>query len=127
MASALPSRILVVDDDGAVRASMEMLLSAMGLDPILAADGAAALAHIADGQHDLAMIDLGLPGMSDGDLVRKLRLAAPDMPIVIVSGWSERVSAARTSADLFLEKPVSRQQISDMLDHVGGGGGLAIH
>lgn len=117
MVPAILPRILVVDDDAAVRASMALLLSTMGRAAILAADAAEALDLVAHGDPDLAIVDIGLPDMDGRDLVKKLRIFAPHMPIVIMTGLVDAISDREMSVDLFLEKPVSADRIRSMLNH----------
>lgn len=80
----MPFRILVVEDDSAVRATMEMLLSAIGLNQLLAADGVAAIEQVERVHHDIKISYLGQTRTSGGELVTKLRKTALYIPVIIV-------------------------------------------
>lgn len=71
--SSPPLRVLVVDDVPDARASLSMLLTLWGHEPREAADGPAALRVAADFRPDVALVDLGLPGMSGLKLAPRLR------------------------------------------------------
>lgn len=93
-----------------------MLLSVMGIAPELAGNGHAAMELAASRPFDLAIVDLGLPDVDGGDLVRTLRSTDPAMVIVIMSGDTLRIDAARHLADHCLEKPMSAHALRIAVD-----------
>jgi DNA-binding response OmpR family regulator len=101
-------RILLVEDDPLLSAGLCEAMSRAGyeMDHLTAAEPVAnALAH---GMHDLAIIDLGLPGMDGLTLVRGLRAAGIKVPILILTardGLSDRVGGLNEGADDYMIKP----------------------
>lgn len=84
------ARILVIDDEAAVRATIQIVLSKAGHDVSLAPDGTAGVAAFEEGQFDLVMVDLFMPGMDGIEIMRLLHGKAPEIPIVAMSGIMRR-------------------------------------
>jgi two-component system, OmpR family, KDP operon response regulator KdpE len=102
-------RILVVDDDPAIRRSIAVELRAQGYDSLEAADGHEALDLTSRARPDLILTDLAMPVMDGFDLIVTLRKSGT-MPIVVLSvrgGESDRVRALDLGADDFVAKPFS--------------------
>jgi Amt family ammonium transporter len=81
-------RVLAVDDDADVREFYRAFLCDEGHEPLLARDGAEALA-LAEQRPDVIVLDLGLPGLDGYDVLRQLK-AGPttsEIPVVIVTGY----------------------------------------
>ena len=78
-------RVLVVDDDDAIRESIRLALDANGMTAVTAESGERALEAF-DAAFDGAIIDLMLPGMNGLETIMALRARAPDLPIIVVSG-----------------------------------------
>ena len=90
LASDRPSgTILVVDDEEVVRMLLARALVEAGYTVVEAGHGAAALALLEDGTHDLDLVlcDLVMPGLNGRDLARWLRAHHPDLPILLISGY----------------------------------------
>lgn len=120
MEATLIRRILLVEDDPAMRESIRSLLEREGFRVEMARDGAEAWELLARGPRPTAILaDLFTPRMSGNDLVARIRrtprLAA--IPVIAMSG--EPASRARPSTQAFLEKPFSREQLEWALEHVG--------
>jgi two-component system chemotaxis response regulator CheY len=79
-------RVLVVDDDAAVLNLLTERFRAEGLEVVPCANGASALARIADRRFDAAVFDIQMPGASGVDLLRRFRERHPGAPAFIVSG-----------------------------------------
>lgn len=87
-------RILLVDDDDLVRTALATLLSEGGHQVEVAADGAAAERRVADGQvPELVVLDLNMQGLDGPQTFGRLRTLAPDLPVLIVSGFLEALPA----------------------------------
>jgi two-component system response regulator FixJ len=104
------ARIYIVDDDQAVRDSVQSLLEIYGYEVQTFPSGAAFL-HDFDGRGGACVIaDVFMPGMSGIELLRALRKSRPDIPVIMISGRSERLSKdglmSQGAAD-FLPKPFS--------------------
>ena len=84
------ARILVVDDDVLVRLAVKSMLEHVGHAVVLAEcghDGAAAIEAFA---FDLAIVDVFMPGMNGLDTIRLFRQSAPNLPIIVISGYAFR-------------------------------------
>jgi PAS domain S-box-containing protein len=95
--------ILVAEDDPAVRALVETLLTSNGYQVIGAPNGqaAVALARQADSPIDLLLTDVSMPGLSGPGLADRLRRLDPELPVLFMSGYAD----AATVTSRFLEQP----------------------
>jgi CheY-like chemotaxis protein len=82
------ARILVIDDDPAVRAAMQMVLERDGFEVKAAGDGPAGIRLVAAEDFDLLLVDLFMPGMDGLETIRQVHRHKPGLPIVIMSGLS---------------------------------------
>ena len=105
----MPTRILVVDDDGAAREGLKRLLTPKGYEVDLAVDGASALERLAELPPDLVVTDLDMPGMNGMQLLEQVRERNLELPVIVVTGVAElssAVAAMRAGAADYLTKPV---------------------
>lgn len=79
-------RILLVDDDDALRAVLRRALERAGYMVFEAFDGRAALRVIAEGPVALVITDLVMPDMEGLELIRSLRCSHPTLPVIVISG-----------------------------------------
>ena len=79
-------RILVVDDDDAIRESIRLALDTIDIEVIAVESGERALEAFGRASFDGAIVDLMMPGMNGLETIRALRLRAPDLPVVVISG-----------------------------------------
>lgn len=110
MAPASSARILVVDDDRALRHAVSSLLERHGHTVLQAGDGTAALAHLAQDRVQLVLLDMGLPGMTGLDLLSRVRAGSrPPMVVVITADDTPEtlLAAIRAQAYRYITKPVS--------------------
>jgi Response regulator containing CheY-like receiver, AAA-type ATPase, and DNA-binding domains len=91
------SRILLIDDDEAVREATEMLLDAKGFDVVAVEDGTAGIEAVRNGSFDAAIVDLFMPGMDGLQTTRALHEHDPRLAVIAVSGFM--------MGDRFLEMP----------------------
>jgi two-component system cell cycle sensor histidine kinase/response regulator CckA len=101
-------RILVVDDDDAVRRFITAALKGAGYEVVSAADGPQALSAQEQRRFDLCLVDFRMPQMNGDEVSRLLRRADPDVKVLYFTGYSDQlfVSASTLSAnEAFLEKP----------------------
>lgn len=109
-----PLRILVVDDEPAIRRYLKTSLTAQDWQVTEAEDGETALATIKRDLPDLLVLDLGLPGMDGLDVIRTLREAGSTLPIVVLSVRSDeagKVSALDLGADDYVTKPFGIEEL----------------
>ena len=103
--------VLVVEDNGDAREMMRYLLKLAGHDVHEAADGAAAVATALDLQPDVAIVDIGLPGIDGYEVARRLRLApgGDRFTLIALTGYGQpedRERAEQAGFDAFLVKPI---------------------
>ncbi len=114
-------RILLVEDEPGVRQAIRTLLERAGFSVAVATDGAEAWELLSRGPRPVAiLVDLYTPRMSGHDLVARVR-RTPRLalvPIIAMSGGSH-ASGTRPSAEAFLEKPFSPEQLELALRRVG--------
>jgi two-component system response regulator MprA len=107
-------RVLVVDDDKAVRESLRRSLEFNGYDVALAADGAEALAGIAHTAPDVVVMDVMMPRLDGIEATRALRTAGNDLPILVLTARDavgDRVEGLDAGADDYLTKPFALQEL----------------
>src|SRR5712692_3857114 len=88
------ARILVIDDDRAVRMAVQMVLEHEGLEVHVADDGRAGLKIVKEESFDLLIVDVFMPGMEGIETIRLVQEDRPELPIVVMSGMSFRTGAA---------------------------------
>jgi DNA-binding response OmpR family regulator len=101
-------RALVVEDDPHVRDVIVRALETGGYDVIAVGSGSEADARAADGGFDLAVVDWNLPDLSGIDVIRRLREAKDDTPVLMLTGRDavdDRVTGLDAGADDYLVKP----------------------
>src|SRR5579872_2865146 len=79
-------RVLVIDDQGYVRATIAAVLRPQGFDVIGFEDGPSALRRFDETSFDLAIVDVYMPGMDGVKVIKELRKRAPSLPIIAMSG-----------------------------------------
>jgi two-component system response regulator MprA len=107
-------RVLVVDDDAAVRQSLERSLRFEGYEVATAADGVAALELIARERPDIAILDVMMPRMDGLEACRQLRARGDDLPVLMLTardGLADRVSGLDVGADDYLVKPFALEEL----------------
>ena len=107
-------RVLVVDDDRAVRESLRRSLEFNGYDVCLASDGAEALAVIAGAGPDVVIMDVMMPRLDGIEATRALRSAGNDVPILVLTARDavgDRVEGLDAGADDYLTKPFALQEL----------------
>lgn len=111
-----PRRVLVVDDDVAVRQLSMEVLTHHGFQVDTAADGAAGLDALHAHQYDLLITDNNMPKLTGAELVKRLRSAYMTLPVIMVSGViPEELKGNPWLLDATLLKPFT---IGDLLDSV---------
>ena len=107
-------RILVVDDDRAVRESLRRSLHFNGYDVALASDGAEALASIARAAPDAVVMDVMMPRLDGIEATRALRSAGNDLPILVLTARDtvgDRVAGLDAGADDYVTKPFALEEL----------------
>ena len=107
-------KIVVVDDEQAVRDSLRRSLSFNGYDIAIAEDGEQALDVIEKEQPDLVILDVMMPKMDGLEVCRHLRSHGGDRPILVLTardGVSDRVAGLDAGADDYLPKPFALEEL----------------
>lgn len=131
-------RLLVIDDDPAVLASMRAILQRDGHD-VVAADGGAAgieqfrLAQAASRPFDVVFSDLGMPHVDGRKVAASIKEMSPATPVILVTGWGQRlipegdVDAKPASVDEVLSKPPRVRELREVLLKVHKVGYSPVH
>jgi CheY-like chemotaxis protein len=87
------SRVLVVDDDKAVRTAIKTVLEHHGFDVTVAEDGRSGISAVQGRQYDVVIVDIFMPGMDGLETIRAFNKHAPSVPVIAISGFLFRDSA----------------------------------
>jgi two-component system response regulator MprA len=107
-------RVLVVDDDAAVRNSLDRALRVNGYEVELAVDGVDALNKVASELPDAMVLDILMPNMDGLEVCRRLRAGGDQTPILMLTaqdGVTERVAGLDAGADDYLPKPFALDEL----------------
>ncbi|HKW95829.1 MAG TPA: response regulator, partial [Methylomirabilota bacterium] len=118
--SAPGAKILVVDDSEEVREVLRELLSRHGYTVVTAPDGESGLVELETRTFDLAMVDLGLPGISGLEVAHRLKQRWPSTRVALMTGYGDRMGpddARSKGVDFVLAKPFSLDQLRSVVDH----------
>lgn len=105
---ALRARILVVEDDAAIRDGLELNLELEGHSVTSAADGERALEALQRQTFDLVLLDVMLPGRNGFEVLRALRATRRDLPVILLTARAEeadKVLGLELGADDYITKP----------------------
>ena len=108
-------RVLVIEDDDALRESLKRQFAEQGYGVDAAADGREGLYCALEYPIDVAIVDLGLPEVSGLDLVREVRRKGRTWPILILTArdrWQDKVDALEAGADDYVVKPFHFEEVS---------------
>lgn len=101
-------RVLIVDDDALVRASLASVLEYEGYEVYGAADGFAAVKTAVEHAPDLVLLDLNMPNMDGWTAFAKLEDARPLIPVIVITARPHQYKhAVRLGVDAFMEKPLN--------------------
>jgi two-component system, OmpR family, copper resistance phosphate regulon response regulator CusR len=108
------SRILIAEDEARIASFLEKGLRANGFATDVASDGEAALSLALTGRFDLLILDLGLPGMDGLEVLRHLREAGRDLPVVVLTARDsvrDTVAGLEGGADDYIPKPFRFEEL----------------
>jgi two-component system response regulator PhoP len=112
-------KLLVVEDEALLRHHLKTRLSEAGHVVQAVANAEEALYQAEQFNHDLAVIDLGLPGMGGLDLIRQLRTQGRTFPILILTArgnWQDKVEGLAAGADDYVVKPFQFEELEARLN-----------
>jgi two-component system, OmpR family, response regulator PhoP len=107
-------RILVVEDEAAIRDSLQARLTAAGFTVDVAQDGEEGLFAGLEYPLDVAIVDLGLPKLPGLDLIRRLRAQQRSFPILVLTArdrWQDKVEGLEAGADDYVAKPFHVEEV----------------
>jgi two-component system response regulator PhoP len=107
-------RILVIEDEVALRGQLMARLSAEGYRCEATGDGAEGLYLASEYPFDVALVDLGLPTISGTEIIRGLRAAGSLLPILVLTArgrWQDKVEGLEAGADDYLAKPFEMDEL----------------
>jgi two-component system nitrogen regulation response regulator NtrX len=110
----MKARILVIDDEAAIRDSLRMTLEYEGYECLGAATGQEGLAMVERESPDLVLLDVKMPGMDGLEVLDRLRAVNDTLPVIVVSGHgtiSTAVEATKKGAFDFIEKPFASERV----------------
>jgi two-component system nitrogen regulation response regulator NtrX len=108
------AKVLIIDDEEAIRSSLKMIFEYEGYDCLLAANGPAGLAIASRESPDLVFLDIKMPQMDGLEVLKQLKLQDDSLPVVILSGHGTvktAVEATKLGAYDFIEKPPDTERI----------------
>jgi two-component system response regulator PilR (NtrC family) len=107
-------RILIVDDEEVLRDVLEVVLRREGFDVVLAASGEEALNFLEGDDVDLVILDIMLPGISGIDTLRAIRIANPQLPVIVITAFSSidgAIEAMKHGAFHYIPKPFKNEEV----------------
>jgi DNA-binding response OmpR family regulator len=108
------SRILIAEDEERIASFIRKGLRSAGFTPTVVGDGQSAYDHAMTGEFDLLVLDLGLPGMDGFTVLRKLRQARNDVPVLILTARdsvTDTVAGLEGGADDYVTKPFRFEEL----------------
>jgi two-component system, OmpR family, response regulator len=112
------ARLLVVEDEEMILELLSGSLRFAGFDVVTAVSGAEALRAVTASRPDLVLLDVMLPDGDGFEVVRRLRSAGPDVPVIFVTardGVHERVAGLALGADDYVTKPFSLDEVLERI------------
>lgn len=107
-------KVLVVDDEATVRVLFQRILQAAGYDAVIAADGKEALSVIADGDINVVLLDIKMPGLSGIDVLGKISTDWPNVCVIMVTAVADvqtAVAAMKLGAYDYITKPFDQDEL----------------
>jgi DNA-binding NtrC family response regulator len=107
-------RILIIDDEDAIRESLDTLLTLEGFSVSSAADGPSGMELLSRNEYDLLLLDLALPGQSGIDLLPRIVEMQPNLPVIMITAYGtvgNVVDAIRAGAENFVQKPWDNEKL----------------
>ena len=114
---------MIVDDNVPMADVLAEMLQVFHLSSITVQDGESALKSLNEEDICLVITDMRMPNMSGVELLRSIKAQSPDLPVVVVSGYSlapEDDRTVRSIADGFLNKPFKMEDIQNLLERLNG-------
>jgi CheY-like chemotaxis protein len=114
-------RVLFVEDEEAIVKEVAEYLRRKGYEVVTAGNAVEALELQASRPADMVITDLLMPGMGGNELIRRLRQAYPELPIVVMTGhtnFGDEQDIVAEGASAVLQKPISLRELSERLQRM---------
>lgn len=114
-------RILIVDDDEIVLKSCSKVLINEGVEVIEARSAESAFNIITQKELSAILVDIKMPGQDGLNLIKKIRLILPDIPIIVMSGYATRETIKQVrdvTSGIFLPKPFTPDELLVALENI---------
>jgi DNA-binding NtrC family response regulator len=122
-------RVLVVDDEAVIRESLRRSLEKEGCRVETAPGGHVGLELMQEREFDIVLTDLKMPGMGGMDVLKAIKVLQPDVPVIIITGYSTvdtAVEAMKNGASDYVAKPFSPEQIIGKIRNAREGRGVLL-
>ncbi len=112
-------KVLLVDDDSAVREVTAAMLRDLGYTVLEAGSGGGAF-ELLDRERliDLVVMDFAMPGMNGAEVARQARISRPTLPILFITGFADRAAIAGIDGAQIIGKPFSRDELAEKVTQV---------
>ena len=113
------SKILVVDDEAVIRKGLSRVLERCGYQVELSESGFSAVEKLQEENFHLVLTDLKMPGMDGIEVLKAIRVLQPEVPVVIITGYSTvdtAVEAMKNGAFDYISKPFTPEQITEKVE-----------
>ena len=110
----MKAKVLIIDDEEAIRSSLKMILEYEGYECVLAANGEAGLKIAERESPDLVFLDIKMPQMDGMEVLKRLKAADGSPPVVMISGHADVATAfeaSKLAAFDFIEKPLESERV----------------
>jgi two-component system KDP operon response regulator KdpE len=107
-------RVLLVDDESAIRRALRPPLAELGFQVVEASRGEEALQLLRSGPVDVVLLDVNMPGIGGVETLRRIRAVAPRLPVIMLTvrdAEEEKVEALELGADDYVTKPFSTREL----------------
>ena len=112
------ARILIIEDDNSVASALQDLLRAEGFEVEMQTDSAAGLTAALNGDHDVVVTDLQMPGVSGLEIIEQLQAAKPHLPVILITAFHTTevaIRAIKLGAYDYLLKPIDPSEFLSIL------------
>ncbi len=117
------ARVLIIDDEAAIRDSLESLLTLEDFSVELAVEGQSGLDLLTRNTYDLLLLDLALPGESGIDLLPRIKSLVPELPVIMITAYGtvgNVMDAIKAGATNFVQKPWDNEKLlADIRSAIG--------
>ncbi|MDQ1350361.1 MAG: two-component system, NtrC family, response regulator PilR [Acidobacteriota bacterium] len=112
-------KILVIDDDPSIRNMLAIVLKKSGFDVTCTESGKTALEKLKKESFDLVISDIKMPDISGIDLLKKIKVISPEIPVIMITAFAsanDAVEAMKLGAEDYVTKPFSLDELKIIID-----------